>query len=111
MHRLRRRGRSAPTAALIQTLPTTSGKGAVADIFGRRPATIIGAIYTALCALVYFQILGAGTPWIAVFAMTAGHALGAHIASGVTTSVGFAKFRVAACTLAPRAASKWTDNA
>jgi hypothetical protein len=43
----------------------------------------------------------------------------AHIASGVTTSVGFTntsvgftnKSRVAACALAPTAASKRTDNA
>jgi hypothetical protein len=34
-----------------------------------------------------------------------------HIASGVTTSVGFTKSRVAACARAPTAASKRTDNA
>jgi MFS transporter, MHS family, shikimate and dehydroshikimate transport protein len=60
--------------------------GSLSDIFGRRPVMIIGAIYTALYALVYFQILGAGTPWIAVLAMTAGHALGARSMFGVQPS-------------------------
>ena len=60
--------------------------GSLSDIFGRRPVMIIGAIYTALYALVYFQILGIGTPWIAVLAMTAGHALGARSMFGVQPS-------------------------
>jgi len=60
--------------------------GSLSDIFGRRPVMIIGAIYTALYALVYFQILGTGTPWIAVLAMTAGHALGARSMFGVQPS-------------------------
>jgi MFS transporter, MHS family, shikimate and dehydroshikimate transport protein len=60
--------------------------GSLSDIFGQRPVMIIGAIYTALYALVYFQILGAGTPWIAVLAMTAGHALGARSMFGVQPS-------------------------
>ena len=72
--------------AFIPAIPTTSGKGAVADIFGRRPAIIIGTIYTALYALAYSQNLGAGTPWIAVLAMTAGHALGARSMFGVQPS-------------------------
>ncbi len=60
--------------------------GSLSDFFGRRPVMIIGAIYTALYALVYFQILGSGTPWIAVLAMTAGHALGARSMFGVQPS-------------------------
>jgi MHS family shikimate/dehydroshikimate transporter-like MFS transporter len=60
--------------------------GSLSGIFGRRPVMIIGAIYTALYALVYFQILGTGTPWIAVLAMTAGHALGARSMFGVQPS-------------------------
>jgi MHS family shikimate/dehydroshikimate transporter-like MFS transporter len=59
--------------------------GSLSDIFGRRPVMIIGAIYTALCALVYFQIIGAGTPWIAVL-MTAGHAFAARSMFGVQPS-------------------------
>jgi MFS transporter, MHS family, shikimate and dehydroshikimate transport protein len=60
--------------------------GSLSDRFGRRPIMILGGLFTALYALVYFHILGAGTPMIAVLAMVVGHALGARSMFGVQPS-------------------------
>jgi MHS family shikimate/dehydroshikimate transporter-like MFS transporter len=60
--------------------------GSLSDRFGRRPIMIAGAIFTALYALVYFHILGAGTPMVAVLAMVVGHAIGARSMFGVQPS-------------------------
>jgi len=57
--------------------------GSLSDRFGRRPIMIAGAAFTAVYALVYFHILGAGTPIVAVIAMTVGHAIGARSMFGV----------------------------
>jgi MFS family permease len=60
--------------------------GSLSDRFGRRPIMIAGAIFTALYALIYFHILGAGMPMVAVLAMVVGHAIGARSMFGVQPS-------------------------
>jgi MFS family permease len=57
--------------------------GSLSDRFGRRPVMIAGAIFAALYSLVYFQLLGAGTPWTAVLLIVIGHAIGARSSFGV----------------------------
>lgn len=57
--------------------------GTLSDRVGRRPVMIAGAIFAALYSLVYFQLLGAGTPWTAVVLIVIGHAIGARSSFGV----------------------------
>jgi MHS family shikimate/dehydroshikimate transporter-like MFS transporter len=57
--------------------------GSLSDRVGRKPVMIAGAAFTALYSLVYFHILGAGTPGIVILAMVVGHALGARSMFGV----------------------------
>jgi MHS family shikimate/dehydroshikimate transporter-like MFS transporter len=60
--------------------------GSLSDTYGRRPIMIAGGLFTALYAMVYFYILGAGTPLTAVLAMVVGHAIGARSMFGVQPS-------------------------
>ncbi|WP_102959623.1 MFS transporter [Mangrovicella endophytica] len=57
--------------------------GALSDRYGRGPVMIIGAGFSTLYSLVYFQLLGAGTPWLAVLLIVVGHAIGARSSFGV----------------------------
>ena len=57
--------------------------GSLSDRLGRRPVMIAGSAFAALYALVYFQLLGAGTPWTAVLLIVIGHAIGARSSFGV----------------------------
>ncbi len=57
--------------------------GNLSDRLGRRPVMAAGALFTAAYVLVYFQILGAGIPVLAVLAMVVGHAIGARSMFGV----------------------------
>lgn len=57
--------------------------GALSDRFGRRPVMAIGAAFATIYSLVYFQMLGAGTPWTAVVLIVIGHAIGARSTFGV----------------------------
>jgi MFS family permease len=57
--------------------------GTLSDRLGRRPVMIAGSAFAALYALIYFQLLGAGTPWTAVVLIVIGHAIGARSSFGV----------------------------
>ncbi len=57
--------------------------GALSDRFGRVPIMAIGSAAAAVYSLVYFQLLGAGTPWTAVVLIVIGHAIGARSSFGV----------------------------
>jgi MFS family permease len=57
--------------------------GTLSDRLGRRPVMIVGAGFATLYALIYFQLLGAGTPWTAVLLIVIGHAIGARSSFGV----------------------------
>lgn len=57
--------------------------GSLSDRIGRRPVMIAGSAFAALYSLVYFQLLGAGTPWTAVILIVIGHAIGARASFGV----------------------------
>jgi len=57
--------------------------GALSDRLGRVTIMAIGSGAAAIYSLVYFQILGAGTPWTAVVLIIIGHAIGARSSFGV----------------------------
>ena len=57
--------------------------GALSDRLGRVTIMAIGSGASAIYSLVYFQILGAGTPWTAVVLIIIGHAIGARSSFGV----------------------------
>lgn len=57
--------------------------GTLSDRLGRRPVMIAGAVFATLYSLVYFHLLGAGTPWTAVILIIIGHAIGARSSFGV----------------------------
>lgn len=57
--------------------------GSLSDRLGRRPVMIAGAAFATVYSLVYFHLLGAGTPWTAVLLIVIGHAIGARSSFGV----------------------------
>ncbi|MCO4319099.1 MHS family MFS transporter [Phyllobacterium sp. 21LDTY02-6] len=57
--------------------------GALSDRFGRVVIMALGSAAAAVYSLVYFQLLGAGTPWMAVVLIIIGHAIGARSSFGV----------------------------
>lgn len=57
--------------------------GALSDRVGRIPVMAIGSAAAAVYSLVYFHLLGAGTPWTAVALIVIGHAIGARSSFGV----------------------------
>ncbi|WP_161662586.1 MULTISPECIES: MFS transporter [Brucella] len=60
--------------------------GALSDRVGRVPIMAMGSAAAAIYSLVYFQLLGAGTPWTAVVLIIIGHAIGARSSFGVQPS-------------------------